>query len=238
MMELVRALLRSAGIGLDGRMLEVGCGVLRLEGVWGKYFGSDISIACGRHGEGVARFSTASAEALPFVTGSFDLVLSIFVLEHVPNPGKALEEIRRVARPGSVIILKPAWFCRPWTGRAWFWKRASELRWTDRVKKTLVPLRNAVLFRGVHLLIWRMAGLCMGAAGLRFRRLEPNYGMPEVEDSDAEVWLDPLDFIRWFEARGDECISHRTFRQKWLRTSDAVVVRVGGRLSADSANPA
>ena len=42
-------------------------------------------------------------EALPFPDASFDHVLSIVVLEHTPEPGRVLEEFRRVLKPGGMI---------------------------------------------------------------------------------------------------------------------------------------
>jgi SAM-dependent methyltransferase len=43
-------------------------------------------------------------EALPFDDGSFATVVCTEVLEHVPDPPKAIAEIRRVLRPGGVFI--------------------------------------------------------------------------------------------------------------------------------------
>jgi len=45
----------------------------------------------------------ADACALPYPAQSFDRVLSLLVLHFVPEPGKAIAEMRRVARPGAVI---------------------------------------------------------------------------------------------------------------------------------------
>jgi SAM-dependent methyltransferase len=43
-----------------------------------------------------------SAEALPFEDGSFDLVYSSHVLEHIPDKEKALKEIYRVLKKGGI----------------------------------------------------------------------------------------------------------------------------------------
>lgn len=47
----------------------------------------------------------ASAEALPFADASFDRVMANHVLYHVPDIPRALEEMRRVARPGARVVL-------------------------------------------------------------------------------------------------------------------------------------
>lgn len=43
-------------------------------------------------------------EAMPFEDASFATVVCTEVLEHVPYPAKALDEIRRVLRPGGLLI--------------------------------------------------------------------------------------------------------------------------------------
>jgi ubiquinone/menaquinone biosynthesis C-methylase UbiE len=59
-----------------------------------------------------------SAAKLPFADGSFDLVLCNSVLHHLQNPGAALDEIARMARPGGAVLIRdlrrpPAVFA-PW----------------------------------------------------------------------------------------------------------------------------
>lgn len=51
------------------------------------------------------RFEVADAEHLPFPDRSFDRILVTCVLHHLPNPERALEEMRRVVRPGGVVSI-------------------------------------------------------------------------------------------------------------------------------------
>ncbi len=44
----------------------------------------------------------ASAESLPFPDNSFDMVISVHVLEHVPDREKAIQEINRVLKKGGI----------------------------------------------------------------------------------------------------------------------------------------
>jgi ubiquinone/menaquinone biosynthesis C-methylase UbiE len=73
--------------------------------------------AVGRIEERAARFegATAFADRLPFADGTFDAVMSSFVLQLVPNRHRALTEIRRVLRPGGRIAYV-TWVvdARPW----------------------------------------------------------------------------------------------------------------------------
>ena len=49
------------------------------------------------------RSVVAFADKLPFDDGSFDLALSSFVFQLVPNRARALREARRVLRPGGIL---------------------------------------------------------------------------------------------------------------------------------------
>src|ERR671918_1169644 len=50
--------------------------------------------------------------ALPFADGAFDLVMSQAVLEHVPDPEAAVDEMVRLLRPGGVLYVEVA-FMQP-----------------------------------------------------------------------------------------------------------------------------
>ncbi len=47
----------------------------------------------------------ADAVALPFSAGSFDAVIAMHVLYHVPDPGRAVDEMARVLRPGGRAVV-------------------------------------------------------------------------------------------------------------------------------------
>ena len=49
-------------------------------------------------------FEVADAMNLPYADGSFDAVLIANALHIVPDPGKVLNEIKRVLRPGGLLI--------------------------------------------------------------------------------------------------------------------------------------
>ena len=99
----------------DGeRVLDVGCGtghlafaVARRCGA-GEVRGIDIAQPYVEHArrhnqDSRIVFDVADACALPFASQSFDRVLSLLVLHFVPEAGKAIDEMRRVAKPGSVV---------------------------------------------------------------------------------------------------------------------------------------
>lgn len=86
-------------LGSPGTVLDLGCGprdqadpVLSLGH---RYVGIDYS--------NPNADLLADAHSLPFRSGSFDFVLSFAVLEHLHNPFLALNEIRRVLKPGGIM---------------------------------------------------------------------------------------------------------------------------------------
>ena len=90
---------------LWGCLLDVGCGKKPYENLFTnvtQYVGIDLTSTI--HGQ--SRIDVfATSLALPFKDQSVDSVLCTEVLEHVPDPRRALQEIHRVTKPGGGLLL-------------------------------------------------------------------------------------------------------------------------------------
>ena len=50
-------------------------------------------------------FVQASVTALPFGDRSFDIVTARLLFQHLTDPGRVVDELRRVLRPGGCILV-------------------------------------------------------------------------------------------------------------------------------------
>jgi SAM-dependent methyltransferase len=113
-----RRVLVEAGLRRGMRVADLGCGVGTVTawlaeqvGPGGHVVGVDASAAqlaqareqVGARGPNV-RFHEASATATGLLPGSFDLVYCRFLLLHLPEPERALCEMRNLLRPGGVLV--------------------------------------------------------------------------------------------------------------------------------------
>ncbi|SEN64903.1 demethylmenaquinone methyltransferase / 2-methoxy-6-polyprenyl-1,4-benzoquinol methylase [Halorientalis persicus] len=113
--------MRTASIDLldierDDRVLDIGCGTgFATEGLLDRVdtvYGLDqsphqLEKAYEKFGkrDGPVKFHLGDAERLPFRENTFDVVWSSGSIEYWPNPVDALEECRRVAKPGGQVLI-------------------------------------------------------------------------------------------------------------------------------------
>ncbi|MFA6384144.1 MAG: class I SAM-dependent methyltransferase [Candidatus Omnitrophota bacterium] len=111
----VRSRIRSRAVVAD-----IGCGMGIMAGmcrdVYEKYAGMDISLERVQQARRLLPSAkcfwvVGDAQRLPFKQGSFDQVVSLEVIEHVPDPAAYLNEINRaLVRGGSLILSTPGSF--------------------------------------------------------------------------------------------------------------------------------
>jgi arsenite methyltransferase len=122
------------------RLLDVGCGpgfyvteLLDRVGPEGRVTGIDtasamLAVAAKRsEGHPNVTFHQAGAAEIPAEDGEFDAVLSVQVLEYVPDVTSALAEIYRVLRPGGRVVIWDV----DWSSVSW---RSSD---ADRMRRML-----------------------------------------------------------------------------------------------------
>jgi SAM-dependent methyltransferase len=116
----VLAFLERSGVVVGGRVLDAGCGgggmplslaehasfVVGIDPI--DRFGNAGVVLKRERGMRHLHFARADGLALPFANGTFDLVLSHAVIEHVPDATRYLSECRRVLAPGGRCYLSTA----------------------------------------------------------------------------------------------------------------------------------
>lgn len=103
-------IVHAAGERIKGNILENGCGVgmyvehLALFG--GKVFGLEFDFERAvEAGTNSPRIFNAAGEFIPLPSGTFDLILSHEVIEHVQNDRAAICEMARVLKPGGRAVI-------------------------------------------------------------------------------------------------------------------------------------
>ena len=102
------------------RLLDAGAGECQYKKHCGhlRYVAQDVAVYDGSGGAGLQNpgwdFSqidiVCDILAIPEPDGAFDAVLCTEVLEHLPEPTRAIEELARLTRPGGMMILTaPFW---------------------------------------------------------------------------------------------------------------------------------
>lgn len=93
----------------DAVVLDVGAGECKYGALLpGRtYIGADLVFSSDRHDFSLIDV-VSEASNLPFKSGTFDVVLNMVVMEHVPDPGQVVAEMARVLKPnGKIYALIP-----------------------------------------------------------------------------------------------------------------------------------
>src|SRR5213593_1878691 len=93
----------------NSRVLDLGCG----RGGVVELFWRDVKLAAGldpdspsltEHRAPGMPVIRGVGERLPFIDESFDLIVCLWVLEHLPDPAAMLREVHRTLRPGGHFV--------------------------------------------------------------------------------------------------------------------------------------
>jgi len=187
----------------DKKVLEIGCGrggftcwLAGLPSVPAEIVACDFSATALVKAAAMAaalgleriHWQWADIQNIPFADHSFDTVVSCETIEHVPDPGRAVQELARVLRPrGRLLLTTPNYFGTLGLYRLYLALRGREFTEVGQ------PLNNFMLLPWTARLIAR--------AGLRVQVIDgighylPWPGRPPVKLR----WLDnPRPLMRWF----------------------------------------
>jgi SAM-dependent methyltransferase len=217
-----------ARLDVDGPSLELGCGKCALADVAPRYTGLDLAFVPLVSARAGIRRMCGDMEVLPLRSASIGFVFSWAAIEHVPHPERVFAEIERVLRPGGVALLAPAWHCRPWAAEGLEFQPDAALTATQRLRKRLIPFRNALLWRAMFEApqrVYREVAAFVRTPPFTYRRLEPNLDEYVGTDCDAFTSMDPHTAALYFAARGWDVLSHPTRAARMLARHEPVVVR-------------
>jgi len=207
--ETIHDFVHQYGLG-NKKVLEVGAGSGLLQDAVEDYTALDISPTARRFFH--KPYIEASATDMPFPDGAFDALWSVWVLEHIPNPEKALEEMRRVVKPGGYLFLYPALDVSRYAAWGLHARPYKDLDWKGKLLKATIPIADSKPF---HLLYFHQTRILRslgtrfteGPSTFHFIRLTPNYEQYWEGDSDATTSLSNHELYLWFKTRGDVCVN-------------------------------
>lgn len=221
----------------DALVLELGGGRFQarngfLNQHFPNYVPLDISASSIRkYSEEYGRFGiVCDATRLPFQDASVDCVCSRTFLEHPRDPDAVLREVARIVKPGGIVVHDDAWFCRWWSRYGVVGlKPFAEMTWSERIIASVAAVTEIPLLRIPPILARRIIRaifvLPSPKAPLPYGRLTPNYQLLLGCDEDASSSIDPLDVIRFYEARGFQLLKPLGWLKRLFHRNTAVVLK-------------
>lgn len=213
------------------KCLEIGSSTGMFQDMVDDYQGTDIAdvVAPCYH----KPYRKATEAGYPFEDSAFDAIWTIAVFEHIPNLQFSMLEIKRLLKPGGVVLFAPAWQCRSWASEGYQVRPWSDFDWKGKLIKASIPLRDSVLYRSAFIFPKRLIRGLMFFLGqrfleIRYEKIRPNYERFWTSDSDACNAIDPHDAILWFLSHEFECVSHPTVMSAFFVRTGALVFRKKG----------
>lgn len=143
-LEMIKA---AAGKRIKGKILEIGCGVgLYLEHLiplGGELIGTEFDLPRAKQAQEKSdQILGAAGEYLPFPEGTFDLILSNEVIEHVADDKLVIHEMVRTLKPGGRIVLfcPNRWY--PFETHGIYWRGTYQFGNKPLVNYLPLPYRN------------------------------------------------------------------------------------------------
>jgi SAM-dependent methyltransferase len=212
----------------EKKCLEIGSSGGFFQDMVPDYYGTDIaeSLSSFYH----KPYRVAKGESFPFEDEMFDGIWTITVYEHIPHLQQALLEIKRLLKPGGVVLFSPAWQCRSWAADGYAVRPYSDFGIKGKLVKASIPLRNSLIWRMLFALpkrLYRHFRFCSGHkyTTIQYGKLKPNYEIYWQSDADACNHIDPHDAILWFASHGFDCVSHPLNMSAFLVRSGSLVFR-------------
>jgi ubiquinone/menaquinone biosynthesis C-methylase UbiE len=169
------------------------------------------------HGVDHVSFDTGDVYALQFADATFDVVHAHQVLQHLTKPVAALEEMRRVLRPGGVLAVRDS----DYAAFAWAPLDPALLRWNELYHQ--VTARNgAEADAGRFLLRWVQAA---GFTDVRVSSSTWTFASPDDRQWWGGLWADRVEQSAFAQQAVDYGLSDtdelRSLAVAWRRWADA-----------------
>jgi SAM-dependent methyltransferase len=217
---LIDKLHQAVSLPAQGSMLDVGCAVgstLRtFHGMFPKWrlAGFDIT----SHSEKIIRSIPAEFHtgSLDDIDQGFDLLTMLFVVEHLPDPRRVLDQFRRLINPGGII----------WIHTSDFWANPFDLTVVDHASHFMVDTLAELVERSGFSVIERNDDWNIKEMGV-LARMSDGWSAPRVDEVKKAIrlagaprrlqWLgDIVEHARGTAGRGQVAILGTSFAATWL----------------------